>query len=68
MEESIKDKIKVLQAGAADQEEFMKQLADVDENGQLTDDMLDAVNGGVGPGLLIEPIGLMTPDQDGSLR
>lgn len=67
MEESIKDKIKVLQTGAADQDEFMKQLAEVDENGQLTDDMLDAVNGGVGfTKPTIEPtMGMMVPEPEG---
>lgn len=46
MEKSIVAKIKALQNNAASQEEFMKKLAEVDENGQLTADMQATVNGG----------------------
>ena len=46
MEKRTVDKIKALQGSAANQEEFMKQLAGIDENGQLTDEFQVAVNGG----------------------
>lgn len=46
MEKRTVDKIKALQGLAANQEEFMKQLAGIDENGQLTDEFQVAVNGG----------------------
>ena len=46
MEKRIINKIKDLQGSVANQEEFMKQLAGIDENGQLTEDVQVAVNGG----------------------
>jgi hypothetical protein len=46
MEKQINDKIKDLNEGAGSQEELMKSLAQIDEEGQLTDDVLDAVSGG----------------------
>ena len=46
MEKRIVDKIKDLQGQATSQEEFMKQLAGIDENGQLTEEFQAAVNGG----------------------
>jgi DNA polymerase V len=56
------------------QEELMKSLAQIDEEGQLTDDVLDAVSGGtlgkikIGSGpIIIEPIGMMPMPGDESL-
>lgn len=46
MEKQINDKIKDLNNSAGSQEELMKALAQIDEEGQLTDDVLDAVSGG----------------------
>lgn len=46
MEKGIKDKVNVLRDGAGSQEEFMKKLAELDEKGQLTDEVLHLVNGG----------------------
>lgn len=48
MEKPINSKIEGLRNDAANQEELMKSLAQIDEEGQLTDDVLDAVSGGRG--------------------
>ncbi|UHG94870.1 hypothetical protein [Spirosoma oryzicola] len=48
MEKPINNKIDALRNEAENQEELMKSLAQIDEDGQLTDDALDAVSGGVG--------------------
>jgi len=48
MANSINDKIKALQNDAENQAESMKKLAEVDEEGQLTDDMLEQISGGAG--------------------
>lgn len=66
MEKPINNKIDTLRNEAESQEELMKSLAQIDEEGQLTDDVLDAVSGGtlgkikIGSGpIIIEPIGMM---------
>ncbi|WP_019991405.1 hypothetical protein [Rudanella lutea] len=65
MEKPINNKIDTLRNEAETQEELMKSLAQIDEEGQLTDDVLDAVSGGdLSRGDLkaiigIEPIGIM---------
>ncbi len=66
MEKPINNKIDALRNEADSQEELMKSLAQIDEEGQLTDDVLDAVSGGTlrnikfGPDIIIiEPIGMM---------
>ncbi|WP_077922420.1 hypothetical protein [Spirosoma sp. 209] len=67
MEKPINDKVNDLRNDAPNQEELMKSLAQIDEEGQLSDDVLDAVSGGalgdfkVGNGKIIigEPIGIM---------
>ncbi len=46
MEKPINNKIDTLRNEAENQEELMKSLAQIDEEGQLTDDVLDAVSGG----------------------
>lgn len=46
MKNRISDKINALQGAATSQEEFMKTLAQIDENGQLTEEAQIAVNGG----------------------
>ena len=66
MKESINDKVKELQDGAENQAEFMKKLAEVDEEGQLTDDMLEQISGGAGIGKVgpltdIGTTGMTTP-------
>ncbi len=48
MEKPINNKIDALRNEAENQEELMKSLAQIDEEGQLTDDVLDAVSGGGG--------------------
>jgi hypothetical protein len=64
MEKSINNKIDTLRNEAENQEELMKSLAQIDEEGQLTDDVLDAVSGGtlrnikIGP-VIGEPVGMM---------
>ncbi len=67
MKNSINNKVKALENGAENQEEFMKNLAEVDEEGQLTDEVLEQISGGANPdkiGALIRvpPMGMMTPD------
>ncbi|MFD2934820.1 hypothetical protein [Spirosoma flavum] len=46
MKKSMNNKIKALQSKVENQAEFMKKLAELDEKGQLTQDVLDQVNGG----------------------
>jgi hypothetical protein len=46
MEKSLNDKVKAINEGATSQEEQMKALAQIDEEGQLTDDVLDVISGG----------------------
>lgn len=46
MKKSINNKVKALQNGAENQAEFMKKLAELDEQGQPTQEILDQVNGG----------------------
>ncbi len=66
MGKPLNEKVKDLSEGAASQEELMKSLAQIDEEGQLTDDVLDDVSGGaLGKGDLkaiignpISPIGI----------
>lgn len=48
MEKQMNDKVNNLRNDAENQEELMKALAQIDEDGQLTDDVLDAVSGGGG--------------------
>ncbi|GAB3640267.1 hypothetical protein [Spirosoma arcticum] len=65
MEKPINSKIEDLRNDAVNQEELMKSLAQIDEEGQLTDDVLDAVSGGalgdfkLGKIIIGEPIGIM---------
>ena len=59
MEKQINDKIKDLNDGAGNQQELMKALAQIDEDGQLTDDVLDAVSGGALGS--INKLGISTP-------
>ncbi|KAB7725705.1 hypothetical protein F5984_25635 [Rudanella paleaurantiibacter] len=65
MDKPINNKVDALRNEAENQEELMKSLAKIDEEGQLTDDVLDAVSGGtLSKGDLktiigIEPIGIM---------
>lgn len=59
MENRITDKIKALQNGTTSQEEFMKKLAELDEKGHLSQDLLDQVNGGASitkPTLIDTPV------------
>lgn len=46
MKKPLNSKIEDLRNDAPNQEELMKSLAQVDEEGQLSDDVLDAVSGG----------------------
>lgn len=66
MEKPINSKIEDLRNDATNQEELMKSLAQIDEEGQLTDDVLDAVSGGtLSKGdlkAIIGPIAGMMPD------
>lgn len=62
MEKQINSKVEDLRNDAANQEELMKSLAQIDEEGQLTDDVLDAVSGGtLGKGDLKAIIGIVGP-------
>ncbi len=68
MEKHVNSKVEDLRNDAANQEELMKSLAQIDEEGQLTDDVLDAVSGGalgkgdlkaiIGPiaGMVVQPV------------
>ena len=51
MEKQMNDKINDLRNDVENQEELMKALAQIDEEGQLTDDVLDAVSGGALSGI-----------------
>ena len=46
MKKSINSKVKALQNGAETGAEFMKKLAELDEQGGPTQEILDQVNGG----------------------
>ena len=66
MKNSLNNKIKALKEDAENQDEFMEKLAEIDEEGQLTDDVLEQISGGADPvkiGALIEPpvLGMFTP-------
>ncbi|HEX8378603.1 MAG TPA: hypothetical protein VF602_12360 [Pedobacter sp.] len=65
MSDSLNNKVKALKEDAENQGEFMEKLAKVDEEGQLTDDVLEQISGGVDPGkisaLIDVPIGGMMP-------
>lgn len=65
MENQITNKIDALKSKAVSQEEFMKQLAQLDEQGEGNAELLEQVNGGIGVnafpfipvlGLWLEPI------------
>lgn len=56
MEKQINSKVEDLRNDAANQEELMKSLAQIDEEGQLSDDVLDAVSGGAPGGLSSCPL------------
>ncbi|GAA4043625.1 hypothetical protein GCM10022409_32040 [Hymenobacter glaciei] len=67
MKNSLNNKIKALKEDAGNQDEFMEKLAEIDEEGQLTDDVLEQISGGADPikiGALIDPpvLGMFTPD------
>jgi len=67
MKNSINNKVEALKKDAENQDEFMQKLAEVDEEGQLTDDVLEQISGGADPaiiGVLIgtPTLGMMTPD------
>lgn len=46
MKKSINSKVKALQNSAENGADFMKKLAELDEQGQPTQEILDQVNGG----------------------
>lgn len=48
MKNQVTTKIDALKNQATTQEEFMNQLAQLDEQGQANPELLDQVNGGVG--------------------
>ena len=48
MEKPVKDKINRIRAGAGSHAEFMKKLAEVDEQGQLTEALRREITGGTG--------------------
>lgn len=58
MKNRISNKINALQGAATSQEDFMKKLAQIDENGQLTEEAQIAVNGGAAStgGLVKSPL------------
>lgn len=56
MEKPINSKVNDLRNEAENQEELMKGLAQIDEEGQLSDDVLDAVSGGAIGGVTGFPI------------
>lgn len=67
MKNSINDKVNALKKDAENQEEFMEKLAEIDEEGQLTDDVLEQISGGADPGKIsalidIPALGMITPD------
>ncbi|SDY98567.1 hypothetical protein [Hymenobacter psychrophilus] len=65
MKNSINNKVNALKKDAENQGEFMKKLAQLDEQGQLTDAMLEQISGGEpGFGVLIDvPMaGMWNPD------
>jgi len=67
MENPINNKVKALKEDAENQDEFMEKLAKIDEEGQLTDDVLEQISGGADPGkisaLIDVPVaGMWTPE------
>lgn len=67
MKNLINNKVKALKKDAENQDEFMEKLAEIDEEGQLTDDVLEQISGGADPSkisaLLDTPtLGMLTPD------
>ena len=67
MKNSINNKVKALKEDAENQDEFMEKLAEIDEEGQLTDDVLEQISGGADPAkisaLIDTPtLGMFTPD------
>lgn len=56
MKKCINDKINNLRNGTGSQEELMKALAQIDQLGELTDDVKAAVNGGGLTGSGVGPI------------
>ena len=65
MGKQINDKVEDLRNDAANQEELMKSLAQIDEEGQLSDDVLDAVSGG--RGIIGPTAGMWTDPNSGNL-
>ncbi|RSK47564.1 hypothetical protein [Hymenobacter rigui] len=67
MKNSINHKVKALKEDAENQEEFMEKLAEIDEEGQLSDDVLEQISGGADPGKIsalidLPNLGMLTPD------
>jgi hypothetical protein len=66
MANPINNKVKALKEDAENQEEFMQKLAEIDEEGQLSDDVLEQISGGADPSkisaLIDPPLGMVTPD------
>lgn len=64
MANSINNKVKALKEDAENQDEFMEKLAEIDEEGQLSDDVLEQISGGADPGkisaLIDTPMGMVT--------
>lgn len=64
MANSINNKVKTLKEDAENQDEFMEKLAEIDEEGQLSDDVLEQISGGADPGkisaLIDTPMGMVT--------
>ena len=60
MKNSINNKVKALKEDAENQDEFMEKLAEIDEEGQLTDDMLEQISGGATAGIISPLIGTPT--------
>lgn len=64
MENPINNKVKALKEDAQNQDEFMEKLAEIDEEGQLSDDVLEQISGGADPGqirgLIDTPMGMVT--------
>lgn len=60
MKNSINNKVEALKKDAENQDDFMGKLAEIDEEGQLTDDMLEQISGGADPGIFFPLIGTST--------
>ncbi len=56
MKNQVTTKIDALKNQATSQEEFMNQLAQLDEQGQANPELLDQVNGGVGVNQIPFPV------------